>query len=117
MKRRWTLLLLILAACASGPSILSTDSFYSIPVGATKDEVIAKAGDPSKISKKDDGTEEYLYIERMKAGARTVSERHYIITIKDGVVISKKVEQTSPPSTSFDSYEMQTTRNSETLVP
>lgn len=108
---------MILAACASGPSVLTSDSFYSIPVGATKDEVIAKAGDPAKISKKDDGTEEYLYIERMKAGARTVQERHYIITIKDGAVVSKKVEQSSPMPTSFDSYEMQTTRNSETLIP
>jgi hypothetical protein len=46
----------ILTACASGPRVLTSESFYDISIGATKEEVIAKAGDPSTITKKDDGT-------------------------------------------------------------
>ena len=88
------------------------DSYYEIPVGATTKEVLAKAGDPSKITKKDDGTQEYLYIERLMAGSRLLQERRYVISIKDGVVVSKHIEQSSPPPTAVDSYEMQTTQNS-----
>ena len=110
---------LILSACAVGPKIVTMDAFYDVPIGATKAEVVAKTGDPSSITNKDDGVQEYHYIERFKAGARTLEERHYIITLKDGVVISKRVEQISPPDAPmhFDSYQMQTTRNSETTIP
>jgi hypothetical protein len=109
MKNFVWISLFFLAACASGPRMLTMDSFYDIPVGATKDEVIAKAGDPMVITKKDDGVEEYEYIERMKLGARTLQERHYILILKEGKVVNKRVEQSSPPPTEFDSYEMQTT--------
>jgi peroxiredoxin len=45
-----------------------------------------------------------------------LQERHYVIIIKDGVVVSKRVEQSSPQPTQFDSYDMQTTRNGE-MIP
>ncbi len=57
-----------------------------------------------------DGTVEYEYIERIKEGARTLQERHYIITMKDGKVVSKRVKQNLPAPYLFDSYEMQTTQ-------
>ena len=117
MKRIAWISLLTLAACASGHNVLTMDSFYDIPVGATKEEVMTQVGKPYSITKKEDGCEEFLFIERMKVGARVMQERRYIITIKDGVVVSKHFEQSSPPPTTFDSYEMQTTRNSETLIP
>jgi hypothetical protein len=117
MRRIAWISLLAFAACASGHNMLTMDSFYDIPVGATKEEVISKVGDPYSITRKDDGSEDFVFIERMKAGARLIQERRYIITLKDGVVISKRLEQSSPPATTFDSYEMQTTRNSETLIP
>ncbi len=113
MKQLLIAALFTLAACASGNKMLTMDSFYDIPVGATKDEVIAKAGDPSRITKKDNGVEEYEYVERMSVGARLLQERRYIITVKDGMVVSKRVEQSSPPPTTFDSYEMQTTHNGD----
>jgi hypothetical protein len=117
IKRLAIISLFTLAACASGHSVLTMDTFYDIPVGATKDEVISKAGDPSTIRKKDDGTEEYEYVERMSAGARLLQERRYVIILKDGLVVSKRVDQSSPPPTTFDSYEMQTTHNGETPSP
>ena len=113
IKRLMITALFTLAACASGHKMLTMDSFYDIPVGATKDEVIAKAGDPYTITKKEDGVEEYEYVERMTAGARLLQERRYIITLKNGTVVSKRVEQSSPGPGNFDSYDMQTTRNGE----
>ena len=115
--RRIAWISLAFAACASGHSMLTMDSFYDISVGSTREEVISKIGDPWSITKKEDGCEEFVFIERMKVGARIMEERRYIITLRDGVVVSKHLERTSPPASTFDSFDMQTTRNSETLIP
>ena len=90
---------------------MTMPSFYDIPVGASSEEVVATAGKPYAIHKKGDGSVEYEYIERINASARTLEERHYFILMKDGKVISKRVQQSSPLPTTFDSYEMQTTQN------
>jgi hypothetical protein len=103
-------LVLIAAACSSGGSSVTINSFYDIPLGATKPEVIASIGEPYSIHEKSDGTVEYEYVERIKEGARNLEERRYVITLKDGKVVSKKVKQSSPPPYLFDSYEMQTTQ-------
>lgn len=103
--------LILLTACASGGMSLTMNSFHDIPVGASVEEVIATAGTPHAIHRKSDGTVEYEYIERFKTGARNVNERHYYILIKEGQVVSKRVEQSSPLPYGFDSYEMQTTQN------
>lgn len=108
-----SLLLLFVTACASGGSVVTMGSFYDVPIGATDFEVVASFGEPSTVRKKTDGVVEYEYVERIKAGARDLEERRYIITLKDGKVISKHVKQSSPAPYRFDSYEMQTTHNDE----
>jgi hypothetical protein len=102
-----------MAACASGNRIVTMNTFYDIPIGATKEEIIAKTGDPAVIRKLDDGIIEYEYVERMRVGSRLMQERYYILVLKDNVVISKRVEQRSPPPQTFDSYQMQTTDRSQ----
>lgn len=96
---------------------MTMNSFYEIPVGASKDEVVVAAGKPFAIHKKEDGSVEYEYVERFNLGSRSLNERHYYILIKDGRVVSKRVEQTSPPPYTFDSYEMQTTQNGNSSPP
>ena len=104
-------LLLLLTACSSGGALMTMNNFQEIPLGATQSEVIACAGEPYSICQKADGTVEYEYIERIKIGYRDAEERRYIIVMKDGVVVYKKVKQSSPLPYGFDSYEMQTTQN------
>ena len=89
------------------------ESFYEIPIGASKSEVIAQAGEPLTIRQLENGREEYEYVERLRAGARVLQERRYILTLQDGKVVGRRVEYQGPPSTStdFDSYQMQTTQN------
>jgi hypothetical protein len=112
MKNRWFLACILLSACASGGSLMTNQAFFDIPIGSSQNEVIATAGEPYAIHKKEDGSVEYEYIERFKVGARETQERHYFLLIKDGKVVSKRVDQSSPPPYIFDSYEMQTTEGS-----
>lgn len=89
---------------------MTMQSFYEIPVGASTSEVIATAGEPHAVHKKEDGTLEYEYIERFKVGDRYTEERHFFLLIKGGKVVSKRSRQMSPNPYTFDSYDMQTTQ-------
>ena len=106
-------LLILMTACGIGGSAVTMNSFYEIELSTTKSQVIAALGEPYAIRELKDGTVEYEYIERVKIGARDAEERHYFILLKDGVVISKRVKQSSPLPYGFDSYEMQTTQHGE----
>lgn len=90
--------------------VVTMESFYNIDTAATTEQVVASLGKPYAIHKKKDGTCEYEYIERITIGSRSAERRHYFLTIKDGIVISKRVEQSSPLPYGFDSYDMQTTQ-------
>lgn len=118
MNPRYPLLALLAAAaaCSSGASSMTLNSFSEIPLGTSKAELIATVGEPVSIKKHPDGSIEYEYVERVKIGARNIEERRYLITLKEGKVISKKIKGNSSlpyPGRSgyvFDSYEMQTTQ-------
>jgi len=89
---------------------MTMNSFNDISIGATEEEVIACNGQPFETKTKCDGTVKYVYIERLKAGGRDLEERKYILTLKEGKVVSKKIKYSSPAPYLFDSYEMQTTQ-------
>jgi len=111
LKRYQLGVCLFLCACASGGSVTTFETFYDVPIGASKEEVVEQLGEPIKIQKCEDGTVEYEYVERIKAGSRNVETRHYYIQLKEGKVVSKRVKQTSPPAFQYNSYQMQTTQN------
>ena len=90
---------------------MTMSTFYDIPMGASESEVVASVGKPYSVCKKEDGVVEYEYIERVKAGARDLEERRYVLVLKDGKVVSKHVKGSTPAPYLFDSYEMQTTQN------
>ena len=109
--RAMSVIFCVLAACSSGGSMTTINSFYEIPIGSTSNEVVESIGKPYAIHRHEDGTVEYEYIERIKAGGRNLEERHYFLLIKDGKVASKRVDQSSPSPYVFDSYEMHTTQS------
>ena len=90
---------------------MTMQSFADVPIGSTEKQVIAAAGTPDTIREHPDGTVEYEYVERIKAGSRDIETRYYIFVIKDDKVTSKKIKQSSPAPYDFDSFEMQTTKN------
>jgi hypothetical protein len=110
VKRHIFFLLLTLAACTGG-SLMTMNSFSDISIGTSSADVVAIYGEPYAVHKKGDGTIEYEYLERIKAGGRNLEERRYILIIKNGKVVSKEIKQSSPSPYYFDSYDMQTTQN------
>ncbi len=112
MKR--LLPLFFLASCAMGSRVVTMDAFHGIDLSTPTPQVVATLGQPYAIYHKGDGTIEYEYIERIKIGGRDAEERRYYILMRDGVVISKRVKQSSPLPYGFDSYEMQTTQTNTT---
>ncbi|MBU6383051.1 MAG: hypothetical protein KGQ49_03465 [Verrucomicrobia bacterium] len=111
MKRFLPLFLFV--SCAVGGRVVTMDAFYEVDLCTTVPQVVALLGKPYAIYKKGDGCVEYEYIERIKIGGRDAEERRYYIMIRDGVVISKRVKQSSPLPYGFDSYDMQTTQKDE----
>lgn len=113
MKHLKILCLGALFACASGGHITSIQSFEEVPMGATQAEVREFIGDPISEKKLPDGSIEYVYVERFKAGNRNLFMRRYYIVMKDGVVVSKRVEERQPEPfrAGVNSYHLQTTQN------
>ena len=109
--------LILFTSCAMGGRVVTMDAFYQVDLAAKTSQVVASLGKPYAIHRVGDGCEEYEYIERIKIGGRDAEERHYFILIKNGEVVSKRVEQSSPLPYGFDSYEMQTTQQLESPEP
>lgn len=108
--KRFVLFLSVLSSCAMGSRAMSMDNFYQVELEESKTQVIDRLGKPYAVREFTDGTIEYEYIEKIKIGARDTQERHYFITLKDGQVVSKRVETGIPLPYGYDSYEMQTTQ-------
>jgi hypothetical protein len=105
------LFLFLLSSCSLTGRNVTMQEFYEIDISTTTAQVISTLGEPYAVHKKADGIEEYEYIERITIGARYAEERHYFIVIKDGKVVAKRVDQSSPLPYGFDSYDMQTTQS------
>lgn len=103
--------LFLFASCAVGGRVVTMDAFFEIDLCTTTPQVVACLGKPYAVHSKEDGCVEYEYIERIKIGGRDAEERRYFILMRDGVVVSKRVKQSSPLPYGFDSYEMQTTQS------
>ena len=104
----WTMC--FLTACSSGGHIAAMQSYNDVPIGATETEVVETMGKPTSTKNLSNGEVEYTYVERIKIGGRDAETRCYRIVMKDGKVVSKHIDQGSPPAYTFDSYEMQTTQ-------
>lgn len=95
---------------------MTMNSFSDVPIGSSSSEIVKSYGEPFAVHKTRDGNLEYEYLERVKAGSRTLEERRYVFVIKDGKVVSKHIKGSTPAPYYFDSYEMQTTKNESESV-
>ena len=107
----WCAFFFLFGSCGTSSALMTMNSFYDIPIGASSSEIIAEVGEPYQIHNYSDGSVEYEYIERLNAGVRNFEECHYYLLLKDDRVVSKRMKQITPPPYRFDSYDMQTTQN------
>lgn len=89
--------LALLAACGSS-KVMTRQDYYTIATGTTVQEVVEKYGEPYSITNKKNGTQEYLYIERIPAAEAMAEQNNYILVVKNGQVISKRKNQELPPA-------------------
>jgi len=108
-----SLSLLSLWGCASGGKVMTAQTFSDVSVGMTDKEVKDKFGRPFAVKHLENGEVEYRYIEKVHYGPRVIEERHYLIILKNGKVISTKAEDFTRPIYERNSYEMQTSYNEE----
>lgn len=87
----------MLAACGSS-KVMTRDDYYMVTVGTSTQELINKYGEPYSIKNKKDGSQEYLYIERIPAGTVTAEQNNYVFIVKNGQVVSKRKNQELPPA-------------------
>jgi hypothetical protein len=105
------ILISFLAAC--GSRVMTSNCFYAISTGISKEELVKLAGKPFCIHRKCDCLE-YEYIERFNNGNRVIQENHYYFVIKNDRIISRRVEYVNPPPYSINSYDLQTSSTDQT---
>jgi len=89
--------LALLAACGSS-KVMTRQDYYTIETGTKTETIVNKYGEPYSITTKKDGTQEYLYIERIYAADVTAEQNNYVLVVKNGVVVSKRYNYTNPPA-------------------
>ncbi len=77
---------------------MTRPDFNGIELGTDIKEVVEQCGAPYRIQKKNDGSQEYEYVERVMMGEQVIQENRYFLTVKDGKVISKERVEKRPPA-------------------
>ncbi|MDF2549930.1 MAG: hypothetical protein K0S07_997 [Chlamydiales bacterium] len=96
MKKWLPLLLTACVACTAGP-MMNHETFERIQTGTTVGALQDMVGSPFDIELNDDGTQNYIYIERMEIGLGTTHSCTYILKVRDGKVIDKQVIEKDTP--------------------
>lgn len=90
--------LLALIACSPG-KIMTMSDFQSIPLGENIATLQVREGRPYQVNDVGDGTEEYVYMERVDIGAGRELFREYVFVVsKDNAIVEKKIRETSSPN-------------------
>lgn len=88
----------LVALSACGSKMMTRDDYYTIAVGTSAQEVIEKYGEPYSITNRQDGSQEYRYIEKISAQNAVAQQNNYILIVKNGQVVSKKTTRENPPA-------------------
>jgi hypothetical protein len=97
MKKYIAILGLIMVGCFSKSALMTQDTFSDVQVGTPIQVVIDQNGEPYSIDAKN-GMDEYHYIERVTNGNRLIYETHFILYVRDGVVVGKTSSRETPPA-------------------
>lgn len=91
-------LCIVLLGCFSRSAMMTYTEYDTIQTHTSISQLRIEIGKPYAIHHKNDGTEEYEYIERINSGNNLFAENHYFLIIKDGKVIGKYMTREKPPA-------------------
>ena len=91
-------MLFFLSSCFSRPALMTYSDYDKVEIGTPIAKLKSEIGKPYAIHAKEEGTEEYEYIERIDSGNNLVAENHYFLISKDGKVIGKYMTRERPPA-------------------
>ena len=80
----------LLSGCSKS-DIMNSSEFTSVAVGSEVVALKGLYGEPSTISKLDNGYEIYEYIQRISLNKETIEMKRYYFLVKDGKIINKKI--------------------------
>lgn len=88
---------LLLVACTTS-KFMTYEQYYQIPIGEEVSIIQVELGRPFEVKEVGPSTQEYIYVERIPLGETREMFRRYILTVLDGKIIQKRVEEevTSP---------------------
>jgi len=89
---------LVASGCFSRTTMMNRQSFDQISLGMRVEEFEDKVGKPFAIRDKSNGCQEYEYIERLEQGTEWLSETHYILIVRDGQVVAKRIAKEKRPA-------------------
>ena len=99
MSKNWIVLgiCFMFCGCLSRSAMMTQDTFSSVQVGTPIQMIVQERGEPYSIRDKN-GMEEYTYIERVTNGNQLVYENHFILFVRDGIVVGKTTTQEKRPA-------------------
>jgi hypothetical protein len=97
MRKYFALTGIVLLCSCFKPTMMTMQSFDAVQVGSSSATLVQENGEPSSIKAKN-GTEEYLYVEKITSGNRLLYENHYTIFVKENVVVGKSATQERIPA-------------------
>lgn len=101
----WLVVLLLLGACYRSP-MMNRCGYGDICLGDDIKQVEKCYGCPYRVFKCPDGSYAHVYIERLYQGGPIDAQRHYILKVRDGKVVDRRVDYHEEPLdiVHFDDY-------------
>lgn len=103
----WVSLVLLMAGCCAPPAMTMCD-YNQISCGDAIYSVQECFGRPYEVRSCADGSDEYIYIERIYYGNHpTGAQRHYVFLVEDGEIVGKCSQYLEDPIDviQFDHYD------------
>lgn len=95
-----------------GSRSITSEDYSQIYVGMLEGSVKQRLGEPYQTNKVDSHQKVLEYIERVVSNEHVYETRHYMIIIKDGAVVDKKMKyEANDLWDTRDAYDLQTSEN------
>jgi hypothetical protein len=95
---------LLLSGACSANKMMSYGTYQNVPLGQSVAELQVQVGKPYEVITRSDGTQEYVYIERISLGEDRSLFRRYIFVVENDQIIQKKSSEERSNSLHFYNY-------------